>query len=242
MGLDRFYCPAIMRDGPSVLDGDEARHLARVRRVPVGAEVELFDGRGQAVRAEVVALGRDQATLRVVEWLAARPGPPMAVTLATAIPKGERFDWLIEKATELGVARVVPILAERSTVDPRAAKLDRLRRVVIEASKQSRRDTLMALDAPQPWDRWAVRSASETEFAHRWLAHPGAPTAWRNHPLSAGESVALAIGPEGGFTEREIDLARAAGWEVAGLTDLILRIETAALVAAAQCLARAGST
>lgn len=240
MGLDRFYCPGLAGDGPIVLDDDEARHLARVRRVPVGAEVELFDGQGRAARAEVVALGRDQATLRLVEHLAPAPNPPARVTLASAIPKGERFDWLIEKATELGVERVVPLLTERSTVDPRAAKLDRLRRVVVEAAKQSRRNTLMALDAPQPWDRWAA-DALRAGFEHRWLAHPGGPATWRDQALGPEIRVALAIGPEGGFTDREVDLARVAGWELAGLTATVLRVETAALVAAAQCLVRPGS-
>ena len=236
MGLDRFYCPKIDGGAVILLDGDEARHLAKVRRVPVGAEVEVFDGRGRSVRAEVVELGRDRATLRVRERLATRPGPAARFTLATAIPKGDRFDWLIEKATELGVERVVPLITERSTVDPRAAKLDRLRRVVVEASKQCRRDSLMTLDDPQPWGRWVEQVGGS--IPHRWLAHPGGSTAWRAEPPGADAPVVAAIGPEGGFTDREVDAARSAGWQIIDLTATILRVETAGLAVAAHCLLR----
>src|SRR5262249_14951791 len=120
---DRFYCPDPAVEGRFVLQGDEARHLGRVRRVGLGEVVELFDGRGFATRAKVAGLARDRVEL-------IGQGEPLPdrearcrLTLASAVPKGERFDWLVEKATELGVARLVPLLTERSVVDPGAAKL-----------------------------------------------------------------------------------------------------------------------
>ena len=237
MPSDRFYCPEIRLEAPFALEGDEARHLARVRRVPVGADVEVFDGRGLAVVARVVQVGRDRVELRMVDRLPA-PAPSGAarLTLATAIPKGDRFDWLVEKATELGVERLIPLATERSTVDPRSAKLDRLRRAVIEAAKQCRRDVLMTLDDPTPFDRF-VGSCSSA--ARRWIAHPGGAGGWAEGPLDVGAEVVAAIGPEGGFTDREVALARDAGWEPIALTPTILRIETAGLAVAAQVLLRA---
>ena len=102
------------------------------------------------LRAEVTAQGKDWVDLRVVGDPLPDRVAPCRVTLATAVPKGDRFDWLVEKATELGVDRVVPIVTERSVVDPRATKLDRLRRLIVEASKQCGRNRLMVLEQPCP--------------------------------------------------------------------------------------------
>src|SRR4051794_10846941 len=166
---DRFYCPTPPVDGRSTLEGDEARHLIRVRRVEQGETVEVFDGRGSAYRAEVSVLGRDRVDLTILG--SAPPGRRSGcrLTLATCVPKGDRFDWLVEKATELGVARLIPLVTDRSVVDPRSSKLDRLRRVVIEAAKQSNRDLLMDLDSPTPWSR-LVHSI---EMGVKLMAHPG---------------------------------------------------------------------
>ena len=236
MGADRFYCPG-MRAGPACrLEGDEARHLARVRRVAVGAEVEIFDGQGGAAVAEVVALGRDWVDLRIKQHLESVLVAGPSVILAVAIPKGDRFDWLIEKATELGVERVVPLLTARSTVDPRAAKLDRLRRAVVESCKQCRRDTLMTIDEPTVWDRWAALPVAPG--TRRWLAHPGGSTTWNDERFGPGGTVIVAIGPEGGFAAQEVDKARDLGWEAIHLTPFILRIETAALAVAAHLALR----
>lgn len=231
---ERFFCPFLPRDGRIRLEGDEFRHLVRVRRLGPGAAVEIFDGKGAATQAEVTALGK--------EWvdLEAR-GAPLAdrvascrLTLATAVPKGERFDWLVEKSTELGVDRLVPIVTEHSVVDPRATKLDRLRRLIIEASKQCGRNRLMVLDPPVAWRDWLRVSSAATV---RLMAHPGGlpPGSWRR-PLHGGEAT-LAIGPEGGFTEEETTSARTAGWQTVSLGPTLLRIETAAIAGCAAILA-----
>ena len=124
------------------------RHLNRVCRLGVGDFVEVFDGRGLAMRSEVVATGADWVELMIAgPPLPERPSP-FALTLATAVPKGDRFDWLVEKATELGVDRLIPIVTERSVVEPGTSKLSRLRKSIIEASKQSGRNRLMVLESP----------------------------------------------------------------------------------------------
>jgi len=234
---DRFYCPDAPVDGRATLAGDEARHLIRVRRVAVGERVEVFDGRGSALIVEVAALGRDRVELAVLGPAPSRSSPALALTLASAVPKGDRFDWLVEKATELGVARLIPLVTGRSTVDPRSAKLDRLRRVIVEASKQSRRDRLMDLDPPTPWPTVLAGFGAGC----RLVAHPGGRPIAGPGPIPAGGPAILAIGPEGGFTEDEVDRARAMGWSAVGLGPTVLRVETAALAGCSTLLALAES-
>ncbi len=231
--IERFYCPGSPIDGMASLEGDEARHLIRVRRVEVGAEVELFDGRGAAFRAKVVELGRDRASLEILGVVGNGRGLGMPLTLATAVPKGERFDWLVEKATELGVSRLIPIIAARSSVDPRTSKLDRLRRVIVEASKQCRRDLLMDLDPPTPWTAMVGRDTSST----RLIAHPGGPALLTPGLIRATRPVVVAIGPEGGFDDDEMGRALEAGWLAVGLGETILRVETAAIAACSTVMA-----
>jgi 16S rRNA (uracil1498-N3)-methyltransferase len=225
---DRFFLTEPPREGRAVLRGEEAHHLSRVKRVAVGQEVELFDGAGGGFRAVVRSLGKSSVELDLIEPLADRR-PPLELTLATAVPKGDRFDWLVEKATELGVARLVPLRTARSSVDPRSSKLDRLRRVVVEACKQCGRSQLM--DLADPVD-WAVHADRETA-AVRLLADPAGAGISSPGPVP---QVAVAIGPEGGFTAEEVAVGVEAGWSCVRLGPTILRIETAALAACAVVL------
>jgi 16S rRNA (uracil1498-N3)-methyltransferase len=232
--LDRFYCPESPVGGLATLTDDEAHHLTRVRRLGVGDRVELFDGRGAGWQADVVGFGKDRVELAI-----GVPVPDVHgscnLTLATAVPKGERFDWLVEKATEVGVARLVPLLTQRSVVDPSTTKLERLRRVVIEACKQCGRNRVMEVGAPcRVEDYWQAHAADL-----KLLAHPGglvAP-AWPRPGVEG--TVGLAIGPEGGFAEQEVVGAQDVGWIAVGLGPTRLRIETAGLVASALVLALA---
>src|SRR5262245_7007751 len=180
-----------------VLEGDEAHHLARVRRMGIGATVEVFDGQGFATLAEVTAVARGRVEMRPFGPPLPDPHPAVRLTLATAVPKGERFDWLVEKATEVGVDRLVPVLTKRAVVHPGPAKLDRLRRTVIEAAKQCGRNRLMTIDEPAPWP--SVVGAHGPEVV-RLLADPdGSPIEDWTPPAPRGR-VVVAIGPEGGFT------------------------------------------
>jgi 16S rRNA (uracil1498-N3)-methyltransferase len=228
----RFYCPDPPIDGLFRLDADETRHLARVCRKGEGDVVTLFDGRGFATLARIVEVRKDAARL-------AAEGEPLAdreaacrVEVATAAPKGDRLDWLIEKAVEVGVARVVPLTSARSVVDPRGSKLDRLRRTIIEASKQCGRARLMELAAPEDLGGYLARTDGV-----RLLADPAGdpPHAWP--AVAAGSTVRLIVGPEGGLTDEEIELARAAGWMPVRFAAAILRIETAVVAGASAILA-----
>ncbi len=231
---ERFYCPGPPRTGRYGLGPDESRHLARVCRLGVGDRVEIFDGRGFATAAEVVLVAPDRVELIPVGDPIVATVPSGSLVLATAVPKGDRFDWLVEKATELGVDRLIPIVTERSVVVPRGSKLDRLRRSIIEASKQSRRARLMELTEPVEWPELATTFRGAT----RLLADPlGAPaTRWPEIP--PGKDAVLAVGPEGGFTTAETELATGDGWFPIRLAYTILRVETAGLAGCAALLAR----
>ncbi len=233
--IERFYAPDLPLEGPVRLEGDEAHHLVHVRRVRDGSIVELFDGRGRARRAVVRSVGRHDVGLEVEskEGTITPPGPKL--TLATAVPKGDRFDWLVEKATEVGVARLIVLKTARSVVDPRSTKLDRLRRVVIEACKQSGRNTLMQLEGPVAWDDF-LQAHSPSDPMDRFLADP--ETCRDESPADHQRALelVLAIGPEGGFDPAEKASALGAGWRRLHLGRHVLRVETAGVVGSALLL------
>jgi 16S rRNA (uracil1498-N3)-methyltransferase len=230
----RFYCPDPPRGGRFCLPADEARHLSRVCRYGVGDRVEVFDGKGFATLAQIALVDKDRVELVALGPPIAEVSSPCSLTLATAIPKGERFDWMVEKATELGVARLIPLVAERSVVNPRESKLDRLRRTIVEAAKQSRRNRLMVLEAAMTWPD-VVSSRGE---ALCLIADPEGLPPFRWPVLKAQRELILAVGPEGGFSPAEMEIASAGGWHPIRLGVNVLRIETAAIAGAATIMAR----
>jgi 16S rRNA (uracil1498-N3)-methyltransferase len=146
--------------------------------------------------------------------------------VATSLPKGDRAQFLLEKLTELGVTTYVPLITRRSTVQPRFERVAKLERYVIEASKQCGRNVLMRVAAPINWMEYCTQN--DLPVCRR-LAHPSGPP-WE--PL-LGQDLAVAIGPEGGFTNDEVEAGQRAGWQPINLGARILRIETAALALAA---------
>ena len=230
----RFYCPDPPNDGVFRLKAGEAKHLSRVCRLGVGDEVELFDGRGGARLSKIVAVGNDWVDLAAVGEPIEERVPPFPLVLASAAPKADRFDWLVEKATELGVERVIPLTSDRSVVEPGGTKISRLQRTIVEASKQCGRTRLMVLDSPL---RWSVVAAS---FPHsrRFLADPHGAPPDQIEAIPRGQPVILAVGPEGGFTPAERELGGRAGWLPINLGVHTLRIETAALIGCAALFTR----
>jgi 16S rRNA (uracil1498-N3)-methyltransferase len=230
---ERFFLEAPPRDGRAVLTGDEARHLARVLRAAVGDEVIVFAGTGIHWPARVVRIGREEVELDTGAGRADPPaaGPPL--TLAVALPKGERQKWLVEKITELGVARLVPLRTERGVAEATPSAVERLRRGVIEACKQCGRDTLMEIGAPVTVTEVL---AALTDGCRGLVADPsGSPL--DAAVLRAGADAVLAlVGPEGGFTDAELAAADRAGAGRATLGPHILRVETAAVAVAARLM------
>ena len=224
--VPRLLVPGLPAKGTVRLPDDEGAHLARVLRARPGDTVRAFDGRGREAECRVVEVARSGALIEVVRDVDA-PRPAREVVLATSIPRGERMEWLVEKATEAGVASVLPLAARRSVRrEAGANEARRWRRAAAEAAKQCGRATV-----PEVTDPLSLADAiARTSDCVRLVGAPGAAT-----PLAAAlpqrVRVALFVGPEGGFDPEEEQALAEAGAAPFGLGPLVLRIETAAVVA-----------
>lgn len=225
--MRRFVSAALADAGTFVLDGDEGAHLVRVLRARPGEEVLVFDGRGREARCRIEATTRDAATLLVI----APTVPPRArrdVAVATAVPRGERMEWLVEKCVEAGASRIVAVAFSRSVRDRCSANvLRRWNRSALEASKQCGRADVPEVTEPMELAD-ALRALSDRVLC---AAVPG--TAAPLDAVLGGDAarVGLVIGAEGGFEPHELDAIGAAGARPFGLGPRILRIETAAAIA-----------
>lgn len=236
---DRFFSDEPITSGRVVLAGAEAHHLIHVLRAAPGLRVVLFDGLGDEFQAAVARIGRSSVELEIESRETIDRELPFDLTLAVAMPKGDRQRWLVEKAVELGVAKLVPLRTARSVAQPVDAALARLHRAVVEASKQCGRNRLMRVEPPQDWANYTT--GSETT-ALRLLAHPKFAKATDFGSLSdvAPQGVICAVGPEGGLTDEEVSLGLDAGWMAIDLGPRILRIETAAVALASLAAIRWG--
>ncbi len=224
-----FYCPELATAvGELRLDGQESRHARSARRISAGDSIWLFDGRGTLARAKVRALER--RTGRLLLALVAREHvtpPRMHLTLACALPKGERQGVLLDMATQLGMSSFRPLLCERSVARPGPSTRRRWERICLQACKQSRRPHLPTIGEPLTP---ALAAALAAEGFRIWLADPaGAALAAHAAAAPLPDRLLLVVGPEGGFTRNEVAIFEAAGAERVSLGRGILRIETAAL-------------
>jgi len=244
---DRFYVSPILESGTLKIEGTEAHHLSGVLRLEPGQVIEIFDGQGTTAKAEIVRSSKRSVDVQI-QSVHREPRPIGEVILGTCVPKGERFDWLIEKATELGVSEVIPLSTTRSVVEPRDAKLDRLRQSVIAACKQSRRNWLLKISPVSSWHDFVSSNCRERTL---FVAHPeprfpksttlkSTTTTSRTElqEIPADRSIAVAVGPEGGLTDEEIEFALTHQARMIDLGPLILRIETAAIALATLTLMR----
>ncbi|MCE9634148.1 MAG: 16S rRNA (uracil(1498)-N(3))-methyltransferase [Planctomycetes bacterium] len=229
--MRRFHHKDLPSAGSFTLDGEEGTHLTRVLRARPGDEVLVFDGAGREALCRVVDARKDVALLDVVAATSPRR-PTRDITLCTAAPKGDRMEWLIEKCVEAGVSSIVPWAAERSVRD-RAGEgtLRRWRRSALEACKQCGRADLPTVFDVLPLAD-ALVSAGVVDRA-LCVATPGCPDMVEAvaGPADAVQAIAIVIGPEGGFTPGETGLLGAAGARPFGLGPMVLRIETAAVIA-----------
>jgi 16S rRNA (uracil1498-N3)-methyltransferase len=221
---------ASLSPGRVVLDSDESHHARNVLRLQPGDTVELFDRAGRVAAAHVSEL-MPELTCEVTEVRAAQTG--LLVHVASAVPKGDRADWMVEKLSELGVASWTPLRTARSVVHPEGkSKLERWNRIAIESAKQSRRAGLMEIRELCAVER--LRFDRAAVLSTRDGAVPIAR--FRSHVDGTDARLTLLIGPEGGWTDEELDALAARGVREASLTDTVLRIETAAVVSAAVVL------
>jgi len=229
----RFFVDSI-RGGAAELRGDEARHLTRVLRVEPGQRFELSDN-SQVFLSEVEEARGERVVFRVLEPIDSPP-LPVRITLGAALIKFDRFEWMVEKATELGVERILPVetaRSERGLFEASRKRLERWLRIARESSQQARR-----VRAPEILP--AVRFASALELAagHRFfLEETSAPPLLHEIPEERQDSVAILLGPEGGWTDPERQAAHAGGWSAVSLGPQVLRAETAACAALAVVMA-----
>lgn len=213
-----------------LLRGAEARHAARVRRNEVGDELEISDGQGMYYRARIERLAEGQVECRILAAETERGESGVRLILVASLLKGQRFDLLIEKATEVGVDSILPARAERSVVQGASEhKVERWRRLAHEAAKQCGRTRTPAVEGPVPLAEAMRRLADETQRA--FLALPASDKNLSQGLKQGGWSrLGMCIGPEGGFSPAEEGVADELGFLPFGWGERVLRAETAGIV------------
>lgn len=239
MATHRFYIPAAEWDlDHLVLPQEEAHHCLDVMRCAAGERITVFNGEGIEAEAEIT--GVSKKTVQLKSFFASQTDPPPArLTLGQAIPKGKNMDVIIQKATELGASRIVPLLSERTVVQLDAGELGKKRekwqRVAIEACKQCGQNWLPVVETPLSVDQFVKKSGSGFR-----LVAAISPAAQSLKAILSGrgeddpdrpDEATLMVGPEGDFTPAEISTAISAGFAPLSLGPIILRSETAAIYA-----------
>ena len=228
MRLSRFYIAAPLSLGQHALPEEQAHYIGRVLRHGVGDAVQLFDGSGQEYLGQLIEVGKKSVRVELTEQLPGQPDSPLRVHLGQGLSRGERMDWAIQKATELGVAEITPIVSERCEVrlkDERADKrLAHWQQVAISACEQCGRSSVPLIHPPLLLADWLTQGDAELKLVLHPVAEPLV-----SHAKPA--SLAFLIGPEGGLNDNEVSQAVAAHFQAARLGPRVLRTETAAAVA-----------
>jgi 16S rRNA (uracil1498-N3)-methyltransferase len=234
MSRRRFFAPPdAFRHQLVTLAADEARHLRDVLRLDAGDEVFVFDGTGKEFRCAVAGMKHDEVTLKACEEVApAQPESPLQLTLALALLKGEKFDLVAQKATELGVTEVVPLVTRYADIHLRDVadaekRVHRWRRIALEAAKQCGRAKVPQISMPISFESLITKVAEfpRLMFAERLGLR-------LSEALPAGvrpEIVTALVGSEGGWSDEEMGAARESGWRIVTLGGRVLRAETAAI-------------
>ncbi len=247
--MDRDYClimtrrrfnvlPSAINADQIILSGDEALHLRNVLRLKPGDEVFVFDGTGREFHCRIEKSTKESTLLRLISEVSpAQPESPLDLTLAVALLKGDKFDLVVQKATELGVSRIQPLQTERADQKLRNDKdsekrVVRWQRIALEAAKQSGRARVPEVALPQIASELFKHSSCTHNLHLLFSERDGIAMAdtFDEEPANS-LSVVAAVGSEGGWADSELDLARANGWKIITLGGRILRAETAAIMA-----------
>ncbi len=234
MQRHRFYAPpSSFTESSITLDADESHHLTRVLRIVEGARVFVFDGEGAEYECEVARVAKREVELKPLRRLDDDVESPLRLTLAQALIKGDKFDWVIQKSTELGVTRIVPLITEHSDVkraEERAEqRLQRWRRISLEALKQCGRRRLVEICEPAAFDDFCGSAVGGLclIFSERG----GESLREVSAKLQNANQLSLCVASEGGWSERELPKAEESGFMPVSLGSRILRTETAAIAA-----------
>lgn len=228
--------------GHARLDERAAHYVGVVLRLEAGAPVQAFDGAGARYAARIVSIGRREAELAIVERIPGVPGQPTPITLAQGIAQADRMDLVVEKATELGAARIVPLLTDRCGVRLDATRAARRhehwQRIVVAACMQCGLDRLPEVVEPTTLQAWLQRTANAP--CQRLLLAPDAPQRLSRVALEAGRPIDVLAGPESGLSPAEVEALARAGFVPVRLGPRTLRTETAGLAAIAAIASRVG--
>lgn len=235
----RIYTPQALHSRASfVLETEASRHIARALRLQAGESFTLFDGRGGEYPATIERIDKKHVTATTGEHDTVERESALHVHLGVALSRGDRFDWVVQKATELGVAAITPLATEHTGVRLQGArvakKLGHWRQVAISACEQCGRNRLPDIAPVATIDEWLRGSRAELSLVLHHRARP------LDAPTDAVTSVALLVGPEGGLSAREIAAAEQTGFHALALGPRVLRTETAPLAALALVQARWG--
>ncbi|AGL87488.1 MULTISPECIES: 16S rRNA (uracil(1498)-N(3))-methyltransferase [Pseudomonas] len=230
MRLSRFFIDATLSLGEHELPEAQAHYIGRVLRMAEGAALQVFDGSGTEFRGALVEVGKKRVRVQLNESFAGQEESPLRIHLGQGLSRGERMDWAIQKATELGVSEITPIFSERCEVrlkDERADKrLLHWRQVAISACEQCGRSQVPVIHPPVLLADWIKQARADLKLVLHPVAQP-----LESHAKPA--SLAFLIGPEGGLTDAEVELSHSAGFLPARLGPRVLRTETAPVVALA---------
>ena len=250
MRLTRVYVDTALIPGSLVeLPPDTASHLARVLRARSGDELILFNGHGREFNGAIETVRGSRVSASVGESRPVDRESPLAITLVQCVPRGDRMDFIVQKATELGVARIVPVLSQRSVVrldkSQAESKAVHWRAVAVSACEQCGRNRLPVIEAAQPLLNYLGGSSPGTGprlvFEPESAPQMGTPAPGPGGAADAAmTSAEIAVGPEGGFATEELEAFRVAGFSQVGLGPRVLRAETAAIAAVVWLQARLG--
>ncbi|BAF59062.1 MAG: 16S rRNA (uracil(1498)-N(3))-methyltransferase [Pelotomaculum sp.] len=228
-----FVSPEQIKDGRIIITGPDVVHITRVLRLGRGDCLTVLDGRGRSYEAVIEKAGAAEVVCVAGSVTAAGGLPAVKVTLVQGIPRGDKMDFIVQKGTELGMHRLIPLICRRSVVklegDKSFRRLERWRRIALEASKQCRRPDVPEVDAPAGWDRVLAGMPPEAAALIPWEEEDGETLKDFLRRSLPKEEVYVFIGPEGGFDPGEVDKARAVGVRPVTLGPRILRTETAGL-------------
>ena len=233
-----FTGQALQADTSFDLEPGPSQHLARSLRMQEGDALVLFDGRGGEYPATISHLGKKQVGVTTGKHNPREAESPLAVHLGVAVSRGDRMDWVVQKATELGVSAITPLFTERTEVKLKGERADKKRshweQVAISACEQCGRNRVPRIEALTPLESWLDQCTGEVRFVlhHRALNNEELPTA----PSTA----TVLVGPEGGLSEDEISQAETAGFQSLKLGPRVLRTETAPLAALTHLQSRWG--
>ena len=229
MRMSRFYLDAPLTPGEQLLDGDLAHYIGRVLRLGPGAQVQIFNGSGEEWPGEILEVSKRQVRLALAQPFAGMPESPLQIHLGQAMSRGERMDWAIQKAVELGVSQITPLFTERCEVRLQGERADKRhqhwQQIAVSACEQCGRSYVPLVQPPMALADWL--SALEADL--KLVLHHRTEQELRSLPAPA--SLGLLIGPEGGLSSSEIGQAEAAGFHAARFGPRVLRTETAPVVA-----------